>query len=180
MTTSQEYSDYLHASDGTRLFYRQWHHPQARGAIVLVHGLGEHSGRYQALTEIFLQRGLSVRIYDQRGHGRSDGARGSLQHSDDYLSDLKLVFDDFAGTTSMRALVVRSQHGRTCGGAVCHRRFVGGARTDIVFTCNGNCHDNAPENTAGRQYAHCSCLRGAEQFAGAAAITRRHAGASLQ
>jgi len=122
MTTSQEYSDYLHASDGTRLFYRQWHHPQARGAIVLVHGLGEHSGRYQALTEIFLQRGLSVRIYDQRGHGRSDGARGSLQHSDDYLSDLKLVFDDFAGQQACAPWLF----GHSMGGLVAARFATGG------------------------------------------------------
>ena len=95
--THNEHTGFLQASDGTRLYYRQWLHPQARAAVVLVHGLGEHGGRYDELIAIFYALGLSVRIHDHRGHGRSEGARGSIRRSEDFLDDLKLVLEDFAG-----------------------------------------------------------------------------------
>jgi alpha-beta hydrolase superfamily lysophospholipase len=116
----------LQAADGTSLFYRQWLHPQARGAVVLVHGLGEHGGRYLELALLFHSLGLSVRIHDHRGHGRSGGPRGVLRQSDDYLTDLKLVFDDFAARTE----AVPWLFGHSLGGLVA-ARFVSGAYATV-------------------------------------------------
>jgi len=113
----QEDTNFLHAIDGTRIFFRQWRQSQAQGAVVLVHGLGEHSGRYDELVGVFLQAGLSVRIYDQRGHGRSEGARGSVRHGDDYLNDLKLVLDDFAAQEGVTPWLF----GHSMGGLVAAR-----------------------------------------------------------
>jgi alpha-beta hydrolase superfamily lysophospholipase len=50
----------------------------ARAAILLVHGHGEHSGRYAALPAQFVPRGYAVWAYDLRGHGRSSGQRGHV------------------------------------------------------------------------------------------------------
>ena len=87
-------SDFLTLPDGTRLFV----HVGARaasspelGTIVLVHGLGEHSGRYAHVVEPLRGIGWTVVSYDQRGHGRSGGARGALPRFDALLEDLSEV-----------------------------------------------------------------------------------------
>jgi alpha-beta hydrolase superfamily lysophospholipase len=84
--------------DGTPTFVRDWHRAEGlpgRGSILLVHGLGEHSGRYGHVADRLAALGLEVRGYDLRGHGRSGGARGSVPRSDTLLADLRYVFDDF-------------------------------------------------------------------------------------
>jgi len=121
MPTNNEQTGFLQASDHTSLFYRQWLHPQARGAIVLVHGLGEHSGRYGELADLFHTAGLSVRAYDLRGHGQSGGARGSLRGDDDLINDLKLVFDDFARSCQSTPFLF----GHSLGGLVAARFATG-------------------------------------------------------
>jgi alpha-beta hydrolase superfamily lysophospholipase len=87
----------LRLPDGTATFVRTWPLPDGvarRGSIVLVHGLGEHSGRYGHVADRLTALGLEARGYDLRGHGRSEGARGSIPHDDALLEDLRAVFDD--------------------------------------------------------------------------------------
>ncbi|ASU38126.1 lysophospholipase [Herbaspirillum sp. meg3] len=122
MPINNENTGSLQASDGTTLFYREWRHAAPRGAIVLVHGLGEHGGRYAELAGLFHDAGLSVRIHDQRGHGKSDGARGSLRSDADFLTDLKLVFDDFAQQCDTTPFLF----GHSLGGLVAARFATGG------------------------------------------------------
>lgn len=109
------------AADGTVLFYREWLVADARGAVELVHGLGEHGGRYTELAQLMNRNGLSVRIHDHRGHGRSGGARGSLTQQDDLLIDLKLVFDDFC----QQQQTVPFLFGHSLGGLVAARFATG-------------------------------------------------------
>lgn len=91
-------SHQLSAADGTKLHVTDYMLPaaQARGSIVLMHGLGEHSGRYRHLAGFFNECGLSVRAYDHRGHGRSQGKRGDVINGDPMLQDAQIVIDDFA------------------------------------------------------------------------------------
>jgi alpha-beta hydrolase superfamily lysophospholipase len=94
---SQEHE--LKASDGTKIFVTDWR-PEAgepiRGGIVIMHGLGEHCGRYPHVARFLNDCGLTVRAYDHRGHGRSGGARGDVPNNDTLLQDAKVVVDDFA------------------------------------------------------------------------------------
>lgn len=79
------------ASDGENLAVQDWPLDQdqpARGTVLIVHGLGEHAGRYDALAHTFNDWGFSVRSYDQYGHGESDGPRGGLSHPNRLLDDL--------------------------------------------------------------------------------------------
>ena len=64
-------------------------------SIVLMHGLGEHSGRYQHVAAFFCARGFAVRAYDHRGHGRSGGARGDVPQEDTLLNDAVQVIADW-------------------------------------------------------------------------------------
>lgn len=66
----------------------------ARGVVLLVHGLGEHVGRYMHVADQLNQWGFSVRGYDQYGHGESAGIRGELPTDDQLLTDLAAVIDD--------------------------------------------------------------------------------------
>ncbi len=64
------------------------------GTVLLVHGLGEHAGRYGELAAHLHQWGFAVRAYDQQGHGRSDGARGNMLRPGSLQADLCRVIDD--------------------------------------------------------------------------------------
>lgn len=91
-------SHQISAADGTLLYVTDYLLPaaHARGGIMLMHGLGEHSGRYRHLARFFNDCGLSVRCYDHRGHGRSQGSRGDVINGDPMLQDAEILFDDFA------------------------------------------------------------------------------------
>ncbi|MBS2551350.1 lysophospholipase [Catenulispora sp. NL8] len=83
--------------DGVELFLREWTPTVEveRGAILLVHGLGEHSGRYRRLAEFLTEAGYRVRAYDHAGFGRSGGQRGHIRRPLALLDDLSTVFEDF-------------------------------------------------------------------------------------
>ncbi|MEJ2534413.1 MAG: lysophospholipase [Gammaproteobacteria bacterium] len=82
----------VRTEDGLALFHRAWTAERPRGAIALVHGLAEHSGRYEATGRFLADAGWSVFAVDLRGHGRSpDGARPGRVHVDrfvDYRKDV--------------------------------------------------------------------------------------------
>ncbi|RDI99244.1 lysophospholipase [Dyella solisilvae] len=103
--------------DGQELFVRDWPHPRAQDAVLIVHGLGEHSGRYQRLATWFHTRGYAVRSYDQRGHGRTSGIRGAMSHPDDLLEDLATVYEDYASALPRPPLLL----GHSMGGLVAAR-----------------------------------------------------------
>ena len=81
--------------DGERLALRDWPPPAIarRATVLLVHGLGEHSGRYEHLARELGRCGCAVRGYDHHGHGRSSGVRGALPQADRLLTDLAAVVD---------------------------------------------------------------------------------------
>lgn len=59
-----------------------------RAVIMLVHGIGEHGGRYAALAEDFTEAGFAVGVPDHRGHGLSEGKRAQVEQFDDFSDDL--------------------------------------------------------------------------------------------
>jgi len=108
---------WLEMPDGQPLRLHDWPLPQARGGVLLVHGLGEHAGRYADLARWFNARGHAARSYDQRGHGESPGPRGVLSHPDDLLADLAVVHADYTRTLGAAPLLL----GHSMGGLVALR-----------------------------------------------------------
>ena len=74
---------------GLQLF-TQWWLPEGevRAVLALVHGVGEHCGRYPKLVEPLTKAGYAIYGYDQRGFGRSPGARGHINAWEEYRGDL--------------------------------------------------------------------------------------------
>ena len=122
------HSHQLAAADGTSLHVSDYLLPagSARGGIVIVHGLGEHSGRYRQLAQRLNQAGWSVRCYDQRGHGRSQGARGDVPNGTPLLLDAQIIIDDFASRTGLRPFLL----GHSMGG-LCAAHFALSARAPL-------------------------------------------------
>jgi alpha-beta hydrolase superfamily lysophospholipase len=75
-------------SDGVALLTRHWPAADPWGAILIVHGLGEHSGRYEHVGDRFAAAGLDAYAYDHRGNGGSDGRRGDIDRWSRYHDDL--------------------------------------------------------------------------------------------
>ena len=114
----------MRLADGTTIFLREWPVPEGteqRGAVLLVHGLGEHSGRYAHVAERLTALGLHVRGYDHRGHGESEGPRGSVPRPEALLDDLRAVFEDLADGGAPPFLL-----GHSLGGATAARAATGG------------------------------------------------------
>lgn len=83
-------SDRIVAADGLKLPTRAWlpDDDPPRAAIVVVHGLGEHVGRYDALATRWVRAGYAVHGYDQRGHGYAQGPRAQVRRFEDLVADL--------------------------------------------------------------------------------------------
>ena len=66
----------VESADGTKLLIRHWAAETPKVVMALVHGLGEHSGRYESLAPSLVDAGIAVIAVDLRGHGQSEGKRG--------------------------------------------------------------------------------------------------------
>ncbi len=101
--------------DGTRLYSQTWQPESAspRAVINLVHGLGDHSGRYSIWAQLFVEAGYIVRSYDHRGHGKSEGKRGYSAGMNRLIKDLDLFIS--AGREEFPGLTVFN-YGHSMGG----------------------------------------------------------------
>lgn len=100
--------------DGTELYTRHWATENATATILLLHGGGEHSGRYGHVAEFFNGRGFELRAYDQRGSGNSGGAEMDIEQWSDFVDDLQFVVEsEVLGTKRPWVL-----YGHSIGGLV--------------------------------------------------------------
>ena len=79
----------LTAFDGITIFHQAWLPDSDPIAVVmLIHGLGEHSGRYAHVADALTDAGIAVHALDHRGHGKSDGKRTFVKSYDEFMKDL--------------------------------------------------------------------------------------------
>ncbi len=80
------------AFDGTPLFYRRATTVEKpRAAVLIVHGMGEHGGRYRHVAEYLVAMGFECFVPDLRGFGKSGGTRGSIRAFSDLTKDLSAL-----------------------------------------------------------------------------------------
>ena len=77
------------SSDGIDLFIRDYSLQNSNKVILIIHGLGEHSGRYLKLIQDFNDKNISVFTIDIRGHGKSGGKRGHSPSYKQLMSDIQ-------------------------------------------------------------------------------------------
>jgi alpha-beta hydrolase superfamily lysophospholipase len=117
--------------DGVRLACRAWLPARPQARVIIVHGLGEHSGRYAAFAAVLAGAGLAAHAFDLRGHGRSPGPRGHalLERMVDDVEQFRLHVQREARTAP--AAVV----GQSMGGLIALRylqRFPGTMRAAVA------------------------------------------------
>jgi acylglycerol lipase len=80
----------LAGAGGREIFWQSWapEDRAPRGSVVIVHGAGEHSGRYRHVADRLVAEGFAVYALDHRGHGRSDGPRALIDRLDRAVSDI--------------------------------------------------------------------------------------------
>jgi alpha-beta hydrolase superfamily lysophospholipase len=81
------------ARDGTRLHVAIDAPADARAGVVIHHGFAEHGGRYDEVVARLNAAGVATLRFDARGHGRSTGRRGHVDHFSQYLTDLAEMLD---------------------------------------------------------------------------------------
>lgn len=82
----------LAGAQRTALRWYRWDVAEARGGVLLVHGFGDHAGRFSDVVRVLGARGYSVLAYDARGHGASEGPRGHADRFDLFLADLDALW----------------------------------------------------------------------------------------
>lgn len=90
--------DHVAVADGTVLLTRHWPADEAEAggawagspwaSVLLVHGLGDHSGRYEHVGDQLAAAGIDAYAYDHRGMGGSEGRRGDVERWSQFHDDL--------------------------------------------------------------------------------------------
>lgn len=84
----------LTTGDQLNLHVISWQPPgEAKAHFIIVHGLGEHSGRYDHMARVLAEAGIAVHAADLRGHGQSDGPQGHTPGMAAYVEDINLLIN---------------------------------------------------------------------------------------
>ena len=83
----------IQAKDDIKLYAQTWApETEPKAVVCLIHGLGEHCGRYAHVAKALTEAGYAVLAFDLRGHGQSDGPRGHTPSGEAFLDDIDCLF----------------------------------------------------------------------------------------
>lgn len=118
----------LESGDGTRIAFRRWRPDRPTGRVLIVHGLGDHSGRFESFGRRLSGGGLEALALDLRGHGLSAGRRGHAERFERLLGDLELLRREAESVGGALPTVL---FGHSLGGLVVLRYLQGGAPEEV-------------------------------------------------
>lgn len=124
----------LHAG-GVELHMRSTVPPgRAVARLGVVHGYGDHSGRYAHFVEWMVGRGVECHSFDFRGHGRASGKRGYVRRWDEYLEDLSafLAQPELGGDCQTPLFLLGHSHGGLVLAAAAERGMLKGVRGVVL------------------------------------------------
>jgi alpha-beta hydrolase superfamily lysophospholipase len=84
---------FFSSKDGLRLFWQSDVPASPRAHVAMVHGFGDHSGRYATLRTALVAAGYAAHGFDYRGHGRADGQRGHCDRFSQYIDDTERFWE---------------------------------------------------------------------------------------
>jgi alpha-beta hydrolase superfamily lysophospholipase len=106
----------LHVPDGTALRVQHWPpQAEAKAAVVVTHGHGEHCGKYHHVAQALNAAGYAAYLWDLRGHGKSGGPRGHVPRYDSFYDDLQTVLNQAQAAYPARRLFL---YGHSMGGQI--------------------------------------------------------------
>jgi len=100
---------------GVDLFWQAWTPADPRAVVVIAHGAGEHSGRYEHVARRLVDAGYAVYALDHRGHGRSAGRRALVDRMDRVIADVRTLVGRAASENPGRPLFLL---GHSMGGTI--------------------------------------------------------------
>lgn len=108
--THHEFNFNYHKTD----FYGQYWQPEkAEAVVVIVHGMGEHSGRYEHVAKKLTDNNFGVIAFDHFGHGKTTGKRGHNPGYDDVLNSVSKLIDKAKEVFSNKPMFL---YGHSMGG----------------------------------------------------------------
>jgi alpha-beta hydrolase superfamily lysophospholipase len=106
-----EHEDGFVQAGARRIFWQRFRPPSPRASVAVLHGGGDHSGRYPGVTAALVRAGFAVALLDFRGHGRSDGRRWHVERFGDYLEDLDAFWPKARDASAGPTFVVAHSQG---------------------------------------------------------------------
>jgi len=91
----QNQENYFEGINKTKLYFQNWTPGDPKGLVIVIHGYGEHSGRYQNVVDTLVPDGYTLWALDHRGHGKSEGRRCHVDRFTDFLHDVE-IFEKIA------------------------------------------------------------------------------------
>lgn len=106
---------FFNAKDNLRLFWESSYPGEpasARAHVGIVHGYGDHCGRYRETAAALVREGFAAHAFDYRGHGQADGRRGYCEAFSDYVDDLELFWGRVQeAAAGKKAFLLAHSHG---------------------------------------------------------------------
>jgi alpha-beta hydrolase superfamily lysophospholipase len=81
----------IQTTDRLQLQGKHWRTTKPKAVLCFIHGLGDHVGRHTHVGDFMAKHQISMVVYDQRGHGRSEGRRGHVPSYEALLTDVEHV-----------------------------------------------------------------------------------------
>jgi acylglycerol lipase len=101
------------------IYYQAWlPEGSAKAVVLIVHGLGEHSGRYRNVVNHFVPLGYAVYGFDHLGHGQSEGMREGVERFADYTDTLTGYYEMVKARQTGKPLFLL---GHSMGGLIASR-----------------------------------------------------------
>ena len=139
-TSASSLTSSIVSADGTPLLVRRW--PAASdpwAQMLLVHGLAEHSGRYERTGGLLAEAGIDVTAFDLRGHGGSGGRRGDVERWTDYLDDIAVRLTAVRAEADGRPVVLFAH---SYGGLICTDYVLSGRPAPDLLVLSGPALDD--------------------------------------
>lgn len=104
---------FVESADGAKIAYRAWPQAGAEITFAVVHGLGDHAGRYERFARGMAKRGMGTFAVDLRGHGKSPGQRGHVDSWSQWTDDVSAFVKHIAAVADGEVVPL----GHSFGGA---------------------------------------------------------------